>query len=208
MLNPIDCPAGGYCPAYDALVAYAIPPPFCAIGSYSTALNIGTQADCIPCPVGKYCAGSGAAGPSGDCNAGTYCPIGSTVADASGLAVHIIGTNDQGPCPKGYLCPAGAIAPEPCPKGSYGYIVGSSSCVPCRGGMYCDELGMSDDTFNEKNKRCDAGYYCKSGSQVPYPTGDPNATGDICPPGNFCVEGSSAPAPCVGGTFENRKGSY
>ena len=59
------------------------------------------------------------------------------------------------------------------------------------GGMYCDELGMSDDTFNEKNKKCDAGFYCKIGSQVPYPTGDPTGSGDICPPGYYCLEGSS-----------------
>lgn len=67
---------------------------------------------------------------------------------------------------------------------------------------------MSDDTFNEKDKRCDAGYYCGFGSIEPYPLNDPTGKGDICPPGNYCGIGSSAPTPCLAGFFESRYGSY
>jgi hypothetical protein len=47
---------------------------------------------------------------------------------------------------------------------------------------------MSDDTFNEKDKRCDAGYFCKLGATEPYPLGDPTGKGDKCSPGNYCPQ--------------------
>lgn len=67
---------------------------------------------------------------------------------------------------------------------------------------------MSDDTFNEKDKRCDAGYYCKLGATEPYPLADPTGKGDKCPPGNYCPQQSSAPLACAPGTFETRYSSY
>jgi Tyrosine-protein kinase ephrin type A/B receptor-like len=106
------------------------------------------------------------------------------------------------------MCPQGTIAPEPCPKGTYGIEIGTMNCLDCPGGKYCDEFGMSDDTFNEKYKLCDPGYFCFKGSQTPHPMGTPNGAGDICPPGHYCIAGSSQPTPCPAGTFETRSGSY
>lgn len=103
MQAAIECPVGYYCPAYSVTSAYG--KVACAAGTFNPSKNMGEQKDCLPCRLGRYCAGNGATDVTGLCNAGTYCPIGSTLQDATGLSVHIIGTTVEGPCPKGYMCP-------------------------------------------------------------------------------------------------------
>ena len=89
MLAAIECPAGYYCPAYSVTTTYG--KVACAIGTFNPVKNMGQQSDCLPCRLGSYCSGGGSTDVTGQCNAGTYCPIGSTAQDATG-AVHIIGT--------------------------------------------------------------------------------------------------------------------
>jgi len=70
---------------------------------------------------------------------------------------------------------------------------------------------MTDRTISIKGKKCQAGYYCTggagggTGATIPNPTD--GVTGGKCTPGNYCPEGSSAPQPCVAGTYETRDGS-
>jgi hypothetical protein len=59
----------------------------------------------------------------------------------------------------------------------------------------------------DPNKLCFAGYYCKEGSSIPNPIGDPDGVGDICQPGYYCEEGSFEMTPCPPGTYEFREGS-
>ena len=105
MLAANTCPLGYYCPAQSNTQAYG--KKACSAGSYNPIINVGSQSDCQPCRIGSFCNGSGATDVSGPCVAGTFCPIGSTSADAAGSPVHIIGTTVEGPCPKGFMCPAG-----------------------------------------------------------------------------------------------------
>ena len=109
---------------------------------------------------------------------------------------------DAGLCPEGHTCAAGAIAPTPCPIGTYNPLVGQTSCKPCPAGLFCDELGMSQDTFDFNDKECYAGYYCPLAAGATVGNTVPNAV--ICPAGHFCVKGSAKPQICADGYYEPR----
>lgn len=78
--NPTDgttgdvCPAGGFC-EMGSKVSGSCPP-----GSYNPNTAGKSQQSCTVCDPGKYCSGSNSVTPTGDCDAGYYCPTGSYVA--------------------------------------------------------------------------------------------------------------------------------
>ena len=94
------------------------------------------------------------------------------------------GQADCDPCPKGYYCPsktstplkcpprhycpAATTVPLTCPNGTFTHdnmsgLASADQCLPCITGSYC-RLG-------EVVGPCDGGYYCKSRSPDPNPTG-------------------------------------
>ncbi|XP_052807005.1 uncharacterized protein LOC128236161 [Mya arenaria] len=84
--------------------------------------------DCLPCPAGEYCQGTGLVNPSGVCSPGFFCPEGSSQ-----------------PSP----CAPGTYAPEQnhttcitCPVGFYCKEQASVTAVPCPWNIYC-KLGSS-----------------------------------------------------------------
>jgi hypothetical protein len=104
-----------------------------------------------------------------------------------------------GQCPKGFYCPEGSENPTPCPAGTYSNswrVTALANCLPCAGGFYCPEQNMT-----AIGPECLAGYYCSGGSPVSDPVGQ--VYGDECPTGYFCVLGSSQPASCAAGTYQN-----
>ena len=55
--------------------------------------------------------------------------------------------------------------------------------------------------------QCDAGYYCRSGSDSAAPVyGITKGDAGICPAGYYCAAQTAEPEPCPAGTFNNATG--
>jgi len=76
----------------------------------------------------------------------------------------------NGPCPKGFYCPAATAVAIICPAGSF-CPIGSATPTPCNGGSYSNEEGLA------------SGKQCKD-----------------CPLGAYCPEGATEPVDCRAGT--------
>jgi hypothetical protein len=113
------------------------------------------MSSCIACTPGKYCSTQGLSAPSGSCAPGFYCLAGSVSANS------IV-------CPEGFFCPEGASSPLGCPDATYQLALGSSSCLDCSAGYYCQ--GNST-----KMTPCPVGFYCPPKSSAPI----------SCPPGTI-----------------------
>jgi hypothetical protein len=173
MQNPQECPIGKYCPAKTASITEAAYtsdwPVNCPAGTYSDIVNIGSADECKPCPVGQWCAaGTDAEPTSQPCDETFFCPYGSSAQNGY-TDDYVFGLGASGLCPAGYTCPAGTIAPVPCPVGEFQALSGQTTCDDCTRGYYCDEVGMSALVDFQ---RCDAGYYCTEAgkSNIPNPT--------------------------------------
>ncbi|XP_075046430.1 uncharacterized protein LOC142107145 [Mixophyes fleayi] len=230
LLAPKLCPAGSYC------LHSSSRPQLCPEGTYGPGEGLSSEAECRACIIGQFCAGAGLAATSGHCQAGFYCPEGSTNPSPPG-----------GVCPAGSYCPAGSGWPVLCPPGTHSNQIGLvevSQCLSCPPGMFCDGQGGSTPTGN-----CTPGYYCTAGSSSPiqhevaqgfYSIGgafrpEPCPPGTFqplrgqsscrlcppgsfcnmsslshissCPQGHFCPPGSIAPSPCPAGTFSDAFGN-
>ena len=93
------------------------------------------------CTPGSYCASPGMSSPTGLCDPGWYCTLGSSL--------------QQPTSPKGGKCVAGQYCPE-----------GSSMPLGCDPGQYCDIDAMFTPAGN-----CSAGYYCSANSTTSTPMG-------------------------------------
>ena len=169
------CPKGNYCPAGSSTYTA------CGTGLYLPYTGAQSSAECIQCPPGYYCPVTGITFPTSYvCPAGYYCPLGTTT-----------GTTNE--CPAGTYCPSGSVQTIQCAAGTYQVTPGSSSCITCTAGNYC-ELGANSLTT------CPAGYYCPSGTgyrySYPCPIGTFNsATGQTslancqsCTAGSYCAD--------------------
>ena len=109
-------------------------------------------------------------------------------------------------CSPGSYCPAGSVAPLPCPKGtranaSIRIMTSPAECANCGKGTFCP-VGSSDETrcrpgtYNpeEKQERC---FVCLAGE---YQDAEGATACKNCTDGYYCAEGASAPLPCPGGT--------
>lgn len=154
---------------------------------------------------------------TGPCDEKFFCPIGSSSKNGY-TNTYVFGLSLSGLCPKGHTCAAGTIAPTPCPIGTFNPSVGQTVCLPCTPGYFCDEQGMSDETFALKDKKCYAGYYCPNlGTKVDASDGSYSVTpallGNVvpnaikCPKGHYCETGSATPTICPIGYYEPREGS-
>jgi len=109
-------------------------------------------------------------------------------------------------CPPRHFCPEATTVPLVCPNGTYTHdnmtmLASADECLPCITGSYC-RLGQIVGP-------CHGGYYCKSRSPDPNPTGVWNAVDSIiitpcvnnstgnyssgncsnCRTGRFCLHG-------------------
>ena len=157
------CPAGYICPPG---TEYPVP---CPAGTYSKVSGRFEISDCLPSPVGHYSI-NGSHEPTGLCNPGYYCPLGSTSPNQvpcptrtylpgyGGESVEQCSLCTAGGycpnegnaipivCPKGFYCITGLDEPLPCLPGTYGNASGltsASECNPCDGGMYCDGYALT-----------------------------------------------------------------
>lgn len=171
-VQPLACAAGYYCPTKTQF-----PTQFpCAGGSYGTATNLTSQAECTICPAGKYCSGGQSrfgsnADVLGNCARGYWCPANTTKATAN-------------PCPAGtWSDRVNLTAASECYDTAPGYysIAGSSAPSPCLPGSYA----------NTSNTR-----QAQRGSGLGLP-----AECAVCPAGSSCGVATVNPVACAIGTF-------
>nr|XP_032658237.1 neurogenic locus notch homolog protein 3-like [Chelonoidis abingdonii] len=250
--NYTDCPEGYYCPRNTEFATqYPCPPgtyseqlntrdaskcQLCPPGKVCSKSGL-TSPD-GPCTPGWFCPPGSASGepislgseasPHGSfrlCQAGTYCPGGSSLPIpctpgsycASAELAAPSGPCDAGfyciggstlpnptdgavgnICPPGYVCPKGSSSPSPCPPGSFLAHQGGQSaqdCQPCLAGWFCSHRGQSTP-----EGRCKEGWFCPEGSVSGL---NPDY---ICPVGHYCPTGSPEPKPCPSGKYQDQTG--
>jgi hypothetical protein len=105
IIEPIDCPAGYYCPSYDSQRSQGLyyDKIKCPAGTYNPITGRKSVADCLSCTTGSYCALPGLIAPTGTCTAGYYCN-----SKAIEPSPQVEDANKNfGPCPAGYYCEGG-----------------------------------------------------------------------------------------------------
>lgn len=190
--NFIDCPEGKYCPEGSNIATS------CPAGTYNPNKNGKSEADCLPCPAGKFCSNEGLTAPGDgvgfddECSAGYFCRTKSTAKAPEDR------TDNYGPCKEGHYCPKGSSGELPCPPGTYsGNTLRTrvEDCRQCTAGQYCMNSGLTAPEGD-----CDAGYFCEAGSILP------RSDAQLCPKGYYCPKGSSTPTGCGAGTYQDEVG--
>ncbi|CAK9111400.1 Ribonuclease inhibitor (Ribonuclease/angiogenin inhibitor 1), partial [Durusdinium trenchii] len=181
----------------------------------------------FPCPAGTFGASDDLISDecSGNCEAGYYCPEGSTSAQ-------------QEPCPVGHYCPAASPSPLECPNGTFaaslamknatceglckaGYYCGlassSARSAICPKGMFCptgtrfaDEFPCPVGFYNDQEGKesVDDCLVCPAPAGLACQQGSSQSAGAMlvdCPVGHFCPE-NQPPQPCPSGTFASQTG--
>ncbi|OAF67357.1 hypothetical protein A3Q56_04909, partial [Intoshia linei] len=186
--DPVICPKGKYCPSGTGSSI-----PLCPVGTYNPSLGLTSASLCMSCHAKYYCSKPGLTKFDivtlnygiYECDKGYYCVYGNSIPNPSSDT----SSSKGGICPAGYICAKGTDTPIPCPEGTYRSQTGGSDktvdCKACDSGKYCDVLGSTTAT-----KKCYAGYFCLSGSNIPNPTD--TVMGGICGLGKYCPIGSSS----------------
>ena len=251
-----DCPAGYYCPeATPAANTNA-----CPAGTYNPVINAFSVSQCLPCDPGHYCPNTamtaipadpanlcdpgyycilgattktpatGATG--GQCQAGTYCPQGTSYARpcTAGYACPTAGMSavgpactagyfctlsattvtpsggaqGGGPCTPGYYCPTGSVAMVPCPQGTYSNANLNTVSTQC---TPCDDgYYCAQPAATTTTAQCYAGYYCQKvgGALVGFTV--PNPSNKICSIGYSCPLGTTQQVACSSSTYQDNAG--
>lgn len=200
------CPAGNVCSVDETLTTPDDTQRPCNPGSYQASEG---QIACDVCPAGFFCEESAMTAPE-PCPIGYYC-------DVTSRDVNVDCTDTAGDGTDVYTCKT------PCPEGTYNNIAYASAveqCMPCPAGKYCEVGTIEYSGF------CDEGHICISGAYTVDPSesidGVPAAgtTGTgfvfsdgyvatnngLCPAGHYCPRGSTFPAPCDAGTYQDEIG--
>ncbi|CBK23508.2 uncharacterized protein [Blastocystis hominis] len=220
--SPIDVSEGYYSGPESSNESNRSEQTICPIGSY--CVN-GVKNEC---PAGTYGSIEGLSNEqcSGLCEAGYYCPPGSTNATAndcgsvdkycpegSGSPIDVSEGYYSGPesrnesnrseqtiCPIGSYCVNGVK--NECPAGTYGSIEGltTSECSGlCEAGYYC-LAGSTNATANDCGS---VDKYCPEGSGSPIDVTN-RSEQTICPIGSYCVNGVKNE--CPAGTYGSIEG--
>ncbi|KAM6987470.1 uncharacterized protein LKV04_010315 [Tautogolabrus adspersus] len=159
------CPPGFYCEAGSSV------PSLCPMGSIIPSAGRTSLTDCFPCPSGSFCNRSALTEPTGPCNSGHFCSLGSTEPSPVAQPYGDV-------CPMGHFCPQGSGSPKPCPVGSFLPEPGASSpshCQPCPPGKYCLSPASSAPTGP-----CFAGFFCTGGADRSTPQADSSLFSCLC----------------------------
>jgi hypothetical protein len=160
------------------------------------------------CPAGKICGEPRTMVPI-DCDAGGYCPPGTSRAvpcpsGSFSSATNLSDSTQCTACPNGHSCIAGSTAPAPCAAGSYVNAERASICTLCAGGEFQTHIGATACEV------CSGGNFCPPGASAELPCRDGTYSNaprlsiasqcDPCPPGSSCTVGSTAPRGCMPGS--------
>lgn len=222
--NVVPCPAGYYSTSTGLKSVQEC--TGCDPGTYCE--GIGKTAPTGNCSAGYYCSHNASVpaptdGITGNkCPVGHYCPIGTAqpklcspgfYTDTELNAVCLIcpagkyctnGSNPQD-CPPGYYCPAGTGQNwQGCPSGTFSNDVGlknETQCTQCTPGYYCANMNLT-----APSGFCNAGFFCKSGSDSQTPSGLTKGDAGVCPVGHYCPQQTGQPKACPTGSFNNKTG--
>jgi hypothetical protein len=210
----LPCPAGHYCEGPGTKTTSSGAAGAAADRAGGTARRPIAPAPGVRlrCPEGTFGSGFGLQESrcSGVCDAGSYCPQGSTSPTA---------------CEPGFYCPDGR-ARIPCPAGRYGStsaLVSRNCSGPCEKGHWC-EAGSADPkqhrcaagrfgaeegmTSPECSGPCAEGYFCGDAqANVTRTPGDAECAvaGEFCPLGSAAPTSATAGHYTVGGTDSGRR---
>lgn len=207
---PVSCATGHYCPGPASTAALTaaqlaalrttpvsnrVP---CPAGTYGPSAYASSQAHCLACRPGSYCAGPvdgvGRSTVDGPCAAGYACVAGASGARPTAPGGGPATATVSGPCPPGHYCPAGTSHPIPCSPGTYQPATGSTACQPCPEGRYCPTAALSSLA---DLPRCSDGFFCMQGANHSMPTD--GVTGQLCRVAHTCTGGLETA--CAAGTY-------
>ena len=129
--NCLQCPPGFLAPDRNSAVCDST----CAEGTFRKEYGGRTQADCTPCPAGKYMNARGAAACI-DCDEG----YASNATSATTKSVCTI-------CSAGKFAPAASSVCSNCNAGTYSAFPGASSCTPCPLNTYSGIYGQAQPSL-------------------------------------------------------------
>jgi hypothetical protein len=140
---------------------------------------------CELCPAGRYGNREGltSSSCSGVCEAGYYCPLGSTSSKQ-----HVCGGS-------GYYCPEGSSLPFPAPSGKKSIDLTTVSTEDRLNAYRTEDCSLGHYCVNGKEYPCPLGYY---GNQTALQTSDCDGH---CLPGTYCPVGSILPQACPVGHY-------
>lgn len=125
--RPLICPAGYYCEAGSKS------PTMCAIGRFGNKTALKVASECAQCLPGSYCAEPGAVAPTGKCDAGYICKLGSTTPRPDATSTPPSGTAAMGSiCPAGGYCEIGSSVASSCQGGSFNPNKGGKNILDCQ----------------------------------------------------------------------------
>lgn len=154
---------------------FPYPCPTRYLGSALSELQ--TSSTCAGlCPAGSLCAEEATAEPR-PCDAGAYCPRGSSVLLPCPLgfftsATNLTSADECTPCPPGAYCRGGEAEPVPCGAGSHAPFPALGACPQCPAGSSQELIGQANCTA------CEPGTYAANDGQqrcstCPYKLGSP-----------------------------------
>ena len=193
----VPCFPGSYCPGNAVIF-----PELCPTATYNPKLSSISIEDCLICPAGQYCNGTGLGAPSGPCGGGHYCPVGMSLEFPPEFA-----------CPRGYECPPGSKYPRLCYPGTLAPGIATPYCDLVTAGYYANATGLVSIGAEISYVACNqpsrfANLILTENETNRSFVGDYPTTGDfaicqvetvkihgICTAGYYCKGGSETPTP-------------
>ncbi|CAG5113265.1 Oidioi.mRNA.OKI2018_I69.chr2.g7385.t1.cds [Oikopleura dioica] len=165
----------------------------CPVGYDCNTEGISELTDDLLCEEHFTCTGGGAS--KNDCEAGKYCPRGSSEGLPCTPGYFCEGTSTgRQICPAGTFCEGGNDAPEQCPPGYNCPVAGTYQPLPCQPGYYQDQQGQIQCELCSATKYCPDTAMSQSSDDLP-----------LCDPGYICTGGAKSPKqePCEEGTYKD-----
>jgi hypothetical protein len=198
MSSGLGCDSTKICTANADTDYPSVKPTACTYGEYATGNT------CQPCPAGNWCwpRALGISSISSTlCNEGFVCQGGSdsptpfwggVVYDTDSTFLTYNGRSAVGYYSDTTL---GTDTNHPCPPGSFQNSEGSSLCISCPRGYFCDTAAI----YSLSGHECEEGYVCLGGSASSTPTDD--VTGKQCPQYYHCPQATAIEVPCENGKY-------